>query len=409
MKPALKNQMVFCEISGAEAYTKTKATTKTDYCEEKTISLNKVQNTYIVGLATQTEEIGEDELAPSRKLEKLRLVNVEKGDRTNKKVLIKLILVTETGESLGKGRTAIAIEAVRDETGEEKALKIVAKNVKSHNEVLAMLDVKKHSDKISPKLVCIAQYNSKELQIFMEKISNCITLLNLMNHHIGEMFKNNSVLAKRFIYFIFSKLLSNVDTIHCSGWCHKDLHSNNILIEFPEQNDNEQNDEYILVRIIDYGMAKKLCDEGKEVDYKDIWCRVLKLAKSCDSSAEGRHFHEELKDIKARTEPIAERLEVLKGGMAEDKFSREDFLKVIEIFSKKLSMKHLKSMHSSKNTYKVRKIKPVASYPKTTELTSPIPLNTLRVPENDKIDQLNGAYGAVSDDKVTSAHSGNVI
>lgn len=373
-KSQYRNKFVFCEIKGLETYTKTN-------------SQNCKNILPIYGDVTIKEEKGNFELV--RKLDKLHLLNVEKGDGTNQKVQIQLFSMKETDEVLGKGGIAGDVKVVKNEKGEEKAVKFLTKGWPE--EVLAMIDISSKNYKICPEIYCIVE-NKEQLQIFMEKISPSFTLRELIDNQIG-IFQNDAVLGLKLMSFISISSLSAVDTIHSLRWCHRDINAKNILLQSVSNQNIRKSYKYeLLVRVIDYGKALAYTDKYRTVDYKSIltiWERMYRLAVKCEKSEEGRAILETFRRTEKESDSIPKKLERLTMIWKKHPLTQEDVIKVTERLFK-ISTKDINTTLDG-----MPQIEPDET-------------NFRTVDGHEETDQFNGAHGEVRDD-VTSASSGCYI
>lgn len=64
------------------------------------------------------------------------------------------------------------------------------------------------------------------------KFFAAVTLNDVINNHIDTLRQTNAALLKPFSLSVFHNLLEVVHTMHEKGWTHRDLHCNQVFLQF---------------------------------------------------------------------------------------------------------------------------------------------------------------------------------
>ncbi|KAK7091440.1 hypothetical protein V1264_009120 [Littorina saxatilis] len=149
-------------------------------------------------------------------------------------------------EVLGKGNCAGDIVVVKDnKTGTEHAVKTVMISEFSPDEVRAWVNLGESES--FPSLYLFRLIDNK-IVLHMEKIEHGVTLDDIINQHMANLWQKAPDLIRPFSLCMFHGLLSAVKEMHDKNWSHCDLHGGNVMMT----------KDTMTLKMLDFGMAKPL-------------------------------------------------------------------------------------------------------------------------------------------------------
>lgn len=184
-----------------------------------------------------------------------------------------------TKEVLGKGNSAGVIYVIKDNfTGAKQAQKTILISHFRPEEIEAWLDLYLKGLQAIPALHHY-QFEGNKVVIHMEILEDAITVRDVFEKRIGILIRTKAALLMPFSIYVFYILLEEVLTMHEMGWTHRDLHSENVLIQ--------KKSERLVVRVIDLGSA---CKTESEDGQKGIKSDVLNALRVFSALYVGEEF-----------------------------------------------------------------------------------------------------------------------
>jgi len=169
----------------------------------------------------------------------------------------------DIGQLLGKGGFACVYRARHRITGENVALKVIAKSIPTSN------SPSEHDTnsiiRVKNEILIHSQLRHRNIVRFMgcfEDDRNIYMILELCNY--GNMFqylRRNGPLSENIAVVVIQQLIVALEYIHEHGVVHRDLKLSNILLALPDitsrSDDNCGQDDKAFIKICDFGLAIK--------------------------------------------------------------------------------------------------------------------------------------------------------
>ncbi|KAK3088696.1 hypothetical protein FSP39_022492, partial [Pinctada imbricata] len=193
-----------------------------------------------------------------------------------------------TKESLGEGNmSAGKILVVKDKTtGKENAMKTVMIADFREDEVQCWIDL---NDSGLPPRLYLFHYDSSDnkVKFHMEPLKKAKLLQEVIDEHMGKMWRTNSELVKPFSLCMFDNVLSAIKTMTDKNWTHGDLHGKNIML-----------DNKMRLRVLDFGRAKPLSVDTTSGKGDNFKMDILEAVRKFTALYLGYEFEDQF-DLKA--------------------------------------------------------------------------------------------------------------